>query len=188
MNKSYRYCSRILHLFLALFLLAVNAIAAHATTLMRMPFSLIIRARCIANISVWDSGEIWTRTTFEVEESWNGAPVSERISVRLLGGTLANITSRVSGIPRFHPGEEAVLFLEPATRGDFSIVSWQQGTFRIARNRQTGENIVTQGTAFFAAYDPASRRFEAAGIRGILLSDLHSRVDGALAADPWRKP
>ena len=91
-------------------------------------------ARCIAAGAIWDSGEIWTRTTFEVAETWRGASGSQVIAVRLLGGTLGNISSRVSGIPRFQPGEEAVLFLEPSANGDFSIVSWQQGTFRIRRN------------------------------------------------------
>jgi hypothetical protein len=179
----------------ALVLFAVTSSGAAPTALVRMSVAQIsrtarsiVRARCIANVAIWDSGEIWTRTTFEVEESWSGTSPSGRIVVRLLGGTIGNITSRVSGIPRFVPGEDAVLFLEPSRYGDFSIVSWQQGTFRIRRNHQTGGEIVTQDTASFATYDPVSRHFEAAGIRSMRLADFRSLVDAALSVRTAEKP
>ena len=138
MSASHR---RAIQVFFLLLLFAAATALAKATTFMRMSLAqmsgsarMIVRARCIAAGAIWDSGEIWTRTTFEVPETWRGASGSQVIAVRLLGGTLGNISSRVSGIPRFQRGEEAVLFLEPSANGDFSIVSWQQGTFRIRRN------------------------------------------------------
>jgi hypothetical protein len=183
-----------MYLLTALLLACLTSASVDATTLMRMSVAqlsraagAIVRVRCIANENIWDAGEIWTRTTFEVEDVWSGAPADrgplpQRIAVRLLGGTFGNITSHVSGIPRFHAGEEAVLFLEPTTRGDFSVISWQQGTFRIHRDVQTGDEAVTQDTASFATYDPASRRFEQAGIRRMRLADFRSLVEAALAA------
>ena len=168
---------------------------AAATTLLRMSLSqitraakVIVRARCVANSTVWDEGEIWTRTTFDVEESWSGPPGSRQIAVRLLGGSLGNITSHVSGIPRFQPGEDTVLFLEASRNGDFAIVSWQQGTFRIRPNAAMGEEIVVQDTASVLTYDPVTRRFEAAGIRAMALADFRSQVVAALGASSSRKP
>ncbi len=91
---------------------------ASGTTLMRMSLAqitqaaqVIVRARCIGNSTRWDAGEIWTFTSFDVEETWSGSAPAQ-ISVRLLGGSVGNLTSTVSGVPRFSPGEEVVLFLE----------------------------------------------------------------------------
>jgi len=176
-------------------LLIATQPVSQATTLMRMSLAqmartaqVIVRARCVSNATLWDEGEIWTRTTFDVEESWSGPPGTRQIAVRLLGGSLGNISSRVSGIPRFQPGEDTVLFLEPSRNGDFAIVSWQQGTFRIRQNAAMGAEIVVQDTASALTYDPVSRRFEAAGIRAMALADFRSRVVAALGASPSRKP
>ena len=157
-----------------------------ATTLARMSIEkmartapLIVRARCVGNSTRWDAGEIWTFTSFEVQESWRGsAPPS--IAVRMMGGRLGNLTSTVSGVPRFQSGEEVVLFLEPTPRGDFSIVSWAQGTLRIRRDPRTGEENVTQDSASVSAFDPTTRRFETVGIRNLPLGELRARVDAAL--------
>ena len=161
---------------------------AAATTLARMSIEqmsrsapLIVHARCIGNSTGWDSGEIWTFTNFEVEESWKGSAPSP-ISVRLLGGRLGNLTSNVSGVPRFRSGEEVVLFLEPTARGDFSIVSWAQGTLRIRRNNRTGEESVTQDTASIPTFDPGTRRYVTQGIRNLGLSDFRARVEASIRA------
>jgi hypothetical protein len=96
--------------------------AAHATTLVCMTVremthaaELVVRARCVEGMAKWDAGEIWTFTTFEIEEAWKGSP-PRQIVVRLLGGTTAELTSSVDGVPRFRAGEEVVLFLSCAHR------------------------------------------------------------------------
>jgi len=139
---------RRIHLASIIALLAMCT-AATGTTLARLSVAQmthaakrIVRARCLANSTAWDTGEIWTFTTFEVEENWKGAPHDKQIAVRLLGGTVGGLTSSVSGVPRFVNGEEAILFLEPTTRGDFSIVSWMQGTFRVRRDGVSGRESV----------------------------------------------
>jgi hypothetical protein len=87
-----------------------------------------------------------------------------------------------SGVPRFSPGEEVILFLKRTPAQDFSIVSWMQGTFRIAHNRATAEEIVTQDTTAFPVFDPASQRFEATGIRKMPLRALRSLVTASVQA------
>lgn len=162
------------------------AAAAAATTIERMSLTkmavaspVIVRARCEGSSVRWDGGEIWTVTSFDVQEAWRGSPPA-RIRVWLLGGSMGNISSHVSGVPRFQPGEDVVLFLEPTRRGDFSVVSWQQGTFRIRRDASGAHELVTQDTAAFATFDPVTQRFRAAGIRNMDLGRFRARVEAAL--------
>jgi len=197
MSDLRRRFGRTFHSILApsVLLLALGAgQPARATSLMRMSVAqmsraaqLIVRARCTGNSAGWDAGEIWTFTSFDIEETWRGSAPSQ-ISVRLLGGRVGNITSTVSGIPRFARGEEVVLFLEPTPRGDFSIVSWEQGTFRIRRDVRTGEETAVQDTAAFAVFDPATHRFETVGIRDLPTAMLRSRVDAAVRDEIRRQP
>jgi hypothetical protein len=167
-----------------------TCIPASATTLMRMSVAqmaqrapLIVRVRCVANRTGWDAGEIWTFTTFDVLEVWRNASqqlIPGRIGVRLLGGTAGNLTSLVSGIPRFAPSEEAIVFLEPTPRGDYSVLSWQQGTFRIRRDAHSGIATVTQDTASTPTFDPVIRRFVIDGVRSRKLTAFHADVANAL--------
>ena len=150
---------------------------------------LVVRARCVANSSAWHDGEIWTFTSFTVEDAWKGAPsgAAQRLTVRLLGGSVGNLSSTVSGVPRFRPGEEVILFLQPTARGDYSIVSWVQGTFRIHRDGRSGVEIVVQDTAAFDTYDPATQQFDAEGIRNLPVGALRMRVQSALVAQSGEK-
>ena len=141
--------------------------------------TLILRAHCVENSIAWDAGEIWTFTTYEPTEVWKGSAQS-RVRVRLLGGRIGNLTSNVSGVPRFRAGEDVVLFLASTTRGDFSVVSWVQGTFRIHHDQRTGEDKVTQDSASFDTFDPSTRQFTASGIRELPLQQFRSQVAAAL--------
>ncbi len=144
---------------------------------------LIVRAKCAGNVARWDAGEIWTFTGLEIEDRWKGAAPS-RLSIRMLGGSVGNITSTVSGAPRFQSGEDLILFLEPNKLGDFSIEGWAQGTFRIRRDARTGRELVTQDTASVPTFDPSTRAFAANGVRGVTVDSFRAQVDAALAAAP----
>ena len=102
-------------LFLAA--LALLAAVANATTLARMCFeelarqaTAVARVRCLGTESHWENGEIWTETRFEVIEQAKGS-LPGIVTVRMLGGSVDNLHSRVEGIPSFHAGEEAYVFL-----------------------------------------------------------------------------
>lgn len=161
-----------------------------ATTLKKMSLNqmmqvspIIVRARCVSNSEAWDAGEIWTFTTFDVLETWKSpsqAQVPQQVTIRLLGGTVGALTSHVSGVPRFRPGEEVVLFLQPAPNGDLSIVSWEQGTFRVHRDPRSGTPTITQDTAAFAVFNPRTRRFEANGLSNVPLSSFRQAVEAAV--------
>lgn len=170
------------------------AASAHATTIERMSLAkmsqvapVIVRARCAGNSVVQDAGEIWTITSFDVEETWRGE-VPPQITIWLLGGRIGNITSQVSGVPQFRPGEDVVLFLEPTKRGDFSVVSWEQGTFRIRRDASGTQTLVTQDTGSFATFDPATRKFRTGGIRNMPLESFRAKVAAALQGAAVTRP
>jgi hypothetical protein len=175
---------RIVFVFLAAAL--IPAKDGRATTLARMSVeqmtaaaSAVVKVRCLENAARWEGGEIWTITAFEVLEVWKGnAP--PQISVRLMGGRVGHLVSTVPGVPQFRPGETAVLFLEPAHAGGLTVTSWAQGTFRIERDRRTGEERATEDTAAWAVYDPATRQFRASGLRHVPLETLRERVAAAL--------
>lgn len=168
--------------------------AARGTTIERMSIQrlaqaapVIVRARCTGTSVVYDAGEIWTLTSLDLEEVWRGASPAQ-ITVRLLGGRWGDITSHVSGVPQFRPGEEVVLFLEPASRGDFSVVSWEQGTFRIRRGGSGGQSYVTQDTASFATFDSGTRTFRATGIRNLPIELFRAQVRAALDSLRVKQP
>lgn len=174
--------------------LLIGCAGVPGTTLEKMPVErmadlarVIVRARCVSNSTGWDAGEIWTFTSFEVAETWKGS-ASERVTVRLLGGTVGSLTSHVSGVPRFRPQEEVVLFLEPTARGDFTVVSWKQGTFRVGRDPRNGAELVTQDTAGFETFDAQTRQFRASGIRSLPLELFRAQVQSALAGRAGSKP
>ena len=163
---------------------------ARSTTLIRLSVAqmtqaaqLVIRARCVENSVRWEGGEIWTFTTFAVEETWKG-PLNtfpnQYLTIRLLGGTVGHFTSNISGVPRFSPGEEVVLFLEPAVpQGCFSVVSWLQGTFRLHEDLRTGRQIAVQDSAAFETFEPGTRSFHQSGLRNIQIEDLRDLVEAA---------
>ncbi len=165
-----------------LLLASAAAGVARATTLARMSIAeltaaapLIVRVRCVANATRWQEGEIWTITTLDVVEAWKGrAPA--RITVRLIGGRAGHLMSRVAGVPRFAPGEEIILFLEPKGGDEFSVTSWGQGTFRITRDRAADRETVTQDAAGYSVADPATHRYRSGGIRRMPMEEFRKQV------------
>ncbi len=140
----------------------------------------VVRARCVSTQSNWVHGSIWTVTEFAVLENFKGA-AQGRIAVRLPGGRVGHMTMNVEAAPRFQPGEEGVLFLEKTGSGDYSVVSWAQGTFRIRRNVPSGGDMVTQDSSAVAVFDGATRQFRSEGIRNLPLEQFRQRLSGALA-------
>jgi hypothetical protein len=181
-------------LLLCLAALLLGSVPANSTTLVRMSVAQmthaahrVVRARCVANSTAWDRGEIWTFTSFSVEETWkhSAAAIANSnpyLTVRLLGGTVGNLNSVVAGVPRFVPGEDVVLFLEPTPQGDYSVVGWVQGTFRIRDDRRTGRQLAEQDTASFETYDPSTRTFHSSGLRNVTVENLRDLVDAAVCA------
>jgi hypothetical protein len=162
------------------------AVALSATTLSRLRFTelaqestAVARLRCLSAISRWDKGEIWTETRFEVLETEKGL-LPGLISVRMPGGYVDHLHSRVEAVPVFRPGEEVYLFLWGAAGAPYTVLGWSQGTFRIAKNAQTGVETVTQDSAAMPVFDPQTQQFRREGIRNWPVELFRERLRGAL--------
>jgi len=163
--------------------LALLAVAANATTLSRLRFeelanqaTAVARLRCIGVESRWENGEIWTETRFETVEL-NKGMLPGVVSVRMLGGRIGNLHSRIAA---FRPGEEAYVFLWGREGEPFRVLGWSQGTFRIARDPRTGVERVTQDSAAAPVFDPRTRRFRHGGIRNLPVAIFQLKLRKAL--------
>jgi hypothetical protein len=169
---------------LTLFLIGIVLIAlvARATTLVRLTFpelvkdsSAIAHVRCRSSQAVFENGEIWTDTSFDVLESAKGN-LPATITVRQPGGKLAGLESRVDGTPQFRANEEVYLFLVAQSGARLFLVGWSQGTFRVRKNVRTGIATVTQDSAEIFAYDPRSRGFTKTGVKDLRLEIFRDQI------------
>jgi hypothetical protein len=183
-----RTAARIVLLFLSAFAsLPYFLPGAHATTLARLSLdqlaagsSAVARVRCTATESRWENGAIWTVTTLQVVEILQGSPPSQ-ITLRLPGGRVGHLTSTVDGTPKFAPGSEAIVFLQPSRAGGLTVAGWAEGTFRISRDPRTGVESVTQQSSAFAVFDTATRTFRTEGVRRMPIEEFRARVVAAVA-------
>ncbi|SRR5260370_1586382 len=166
--------------------LALLAIAANATTLSRLRFeelanqaTAIARLRCIAVESRWEKGEIWTEARFETVELNKGL-LPGVVSVRMLGGSVGSLHSRIEGVPKFRAGEEAYVFLWGHEGEPFRVLGWSQGTFRITRDARTGMERVTQDSAAAPVFDPRTHQFRHGGIRNLPVAVFQLNLRKAL--------
>jgi|SRR5260370_32751670 len=166
--------------------LALLAIAANATTLSRLRFEELVnqatavaRVRCIGVQSRWENGEIWTETRFQIVELNKGL-LPGVVTVRMLGGRIGNLHSRIDGVPAFRPGEEAYVFLWGRESEPYRVLGWSQGTFRIARDPRTGIESVTQDSAAAPIFDPRTRQFRHGAIRNLPVAIFQLKLRKAL--------
>jgi hypothetical protein len=169
--------------------LALIAVVAQATTLVRLRFqdlvhysNSIARVRCAHTESRMENGEIWTDASFRIL-SHNKGYLPEEIVVRQPGGKFQHLHSRVEGAPEFRPGEEVYLFLAAHPSGQFLIVGWAQGTFRIHRDLRSGGETVTQDSAEVPVFDPASNSFTKAGVKNLELDAFEQHLHRELARE-----
>ncbi len=122
---------------------------------------------------------IWTETRFEVLETVKGL-LPGLVTVRMLGGRVEHLHARVDGVPVFRPGEEVYLFLWETNGEPYVVLGWSQGTFRIAKNPQTGVETVTQDSAAMPVFDPQTQQFRREGILNWPVELFSERLRGAL--------
>ena len=169
-------------------MLALSALIASATTLVRLPFddlaqraAAVARLRCLGSESHWDGREIWTETRFEVVELDKGL-LPGLVTVRMLGGRAGHLHSRVDGVPMFQSGEEVYLFLWNQQGGSYTVLGWSQGTFRIRRNLQTGTESVTQDSSMASVFEPGTHEFRRNGIRNLPVPLFRMKLSKALGS------
>jgi hypothetical protein len=152
---------------------------ASATTLARLTLDqlsaeadAVARVRFVSGDSRWLDGSIWTITTFEVVESMKGN-LPPRVAVWVPGGRVAHITAVVNGTPQFHPGDQAIVFLQVTRSGGFAVAGWVQGAFHIAVDPRTGREA---DSSSFPVFDPTTRKFRQEGVRRMPVEELRARI------------
>lgn len=177
--------------FVLPFLLLWTAIAfhpfIHATTLARLSLDQlasgsdgVARVRIVSAESRWDKGSIWTLATAKIVETMKG-DLPPQIVIRVPGGRVGHLLSTVEGTPKFHPGDDVVVFLQRSRLGDFSVAGWVEGTFRISPDPQSGGETVTQDSSAFTVFDAATRTFRSEGIRHMPIAEFRGRLAAAFA-------
>ena len=167
--------------------LALVATSAGATTIIPMSVEelaqkaeSIVEARALDSRSEWNPQHtlIYTYTRFAISRTLKGL-AAHTITVKQLGGSAGGYTQRISGVPQFQAGEEALLFLRSSVASDGTqvIVGLMQGHFNVFRDA-AGETLVSNGIP--QATRPP--RGELGEIRGtaIPLASMEQRIARAI--------
>lgn len=104
----------------------------------------VVVAKCVSSETKRDenTGLIYTYTTFKVDESLKGEYDNE-IVLRIIGGTVGDVTINAPDAPTFKPDEEVVLFLGPRnTKGYPVLKSMNRGVYRIQTD-EAGYKVIT---------------------------------------------
>jgi hypothetical protein len=133
-----------------LVLLAATALPVGASTFLRMtPQQLVrgsaavVQGEVLKVSSFWDATGriIVTEALVQVEEKVFGEAPSV-VVVRTFGGTVNGFTVEAHGFPKFQARERLLLYLEPEKGGASRVAGYQQGQFRIVRDKAGVEYAV----------------------------------------------
>ncbi len=140
----------------------------------------IVVAKVTSVKAAWDSSHRKILSTIEVdiEQTWKGEPTGRSIIVQP-GGTIGDLEMSVGGMPRFAPGERALLFLHGRVRPQ--VVGMSQGKRALELDAQSGRwflqspdmtSVVERGT------DAKLRHAQPA--TPVDLDDFHAQVESLL--------
>lgn len=108
---------------------------------------LILEGRVSDVRSEWAAGgaQIHTLVTISVDRivKNTGAATPSSVTLRVLGGTVGDLTLAIIASPRYTPDEEVLLMLRPDwERTLHPVVGFNQGKFRIVTDAQTGRRMI----------------------------------------------
>jgi hypothetical protein len=87
---------------------------------------------------------ISTYVTFQVEDIVKGNP-GKSYTIRMLGGTVGDLTMEITDTPKFHKGDREVLFVEHNYDQFVPLVGINHGHFRVQRDDASGRDILLNG-------------------------------------------
>lgn len=97
---------------------------------------------------------IGTRVELEIREVVKGAPPSPLV-IDLIGGRVGEDELAIQGMPKFHAGDENVLFVHGENRRMLPLVAMMHGVYPIVREAGSGEAYVlrSNGLPLYSAQD-----------------------------------
>jgi hypothetical protein len=118
--------------------LALAPVAVNATISRAVNFdekvenaASIVVGRCVQQHAQWDAQHklILTYTTFRVEKMLKGMPAQE-VTIVTPGGIVGTIAQDVVGVPRFHEGDDHVIFVRNTNSGP-TVAYFEQGAYQV---------------------------------------------------------
>lgn len=174
---------------LALYLLALAAVPAAASTFVAMSESeLVAKSPTIVQGTIVDVTSSWTESgrliatdaVIRVSETLRGN-AAELVTVRTFGGEVNGIRVEAHGFPMFEKDREVILFLERGLdkAGRYSVVGYQQGHYRVVK-RLDGVTLavpqVDDGMRFVNAMGKAAPAQKSVEI-GVFKNALQNHLD-----------
>jgi len=142
----------------------------------------IVVAKVISVQAAWDASHRKITSTIEIdiEQTWKGAPTTTgRTSIVQHGGTVGDIEMTVGGMPRFSPGEKALLFLRGHARPH--VVGMSQGKRSLERDTRSGRWFVhPPDMTCVVERDAVAKLRHAQPLAPVDLDDFHAQVESLL--------
>jgi hypothetical protein len=178
---------------LVLSALFLAALSARATTVIPPTFDQLVNdAEFIFQGNVTDVRSQWigeggqrqivSYVTFKVEDAVKGSPGAS-YTIRMLGGTVGDITMAISDAPKFQVGDKDILFVENNGTQFIPLVGIMHGRFHVERD-QSGQEVVTtnegepvKNVARLGKEEtvsPAGANLTAAAFKAAIQAKLHS--------------
>ena len=93
----------------------------------------VVEGEVIDGVSLWRGKLLVTRVQLRVQDCMKGSCGETTMNIDVLGGEQDGLAMVVEGSPRFSPGENVVLFLQPVAAGTFRTVGMAQGKFVVGQ-------------------------------------------------------
>ncbi|MBL8922043.1 MAG: hypothetical protein JNJ54_24550 [Myxococcaceae bacterium] len=147
---------------------------------------LVLRGTVHRVDTQWDEAHagLWTTSEVVVREVLKG-PARTTVLVKQPGGTLNGFSQRVSGVASFTPGEDVVLFLEPAVDAPDAFVPVAMSAARVSLVQKGGQTIATRDLSGLTFASPGQRGLirpvdahEVLGFADAFLARLRAAVKG----------
>jgi hypothetical protein len=180
--KSFRLVLILVGCLLALSLASATTVIPMSVESLTAASSHVLEGTAVQVWSQWNPEHtiIHTYTKFRVERLLKG-PAPDVVIVKQLGGRVGTIVQRVAGVRHWRPGEEAVLFLQPAEERDGTLVvtGLIQGNYRVMLAAD-GTRVVSNGVPDVSVYSAATKETTAFQGSRMRVEDLESRVQKAV--------
>lgn len=87
--------------------------------------------------------KIYTRVLVTPNEVLKGPRDTGVVTIKTVGGALADKVAELPGAPRFTPGERVLVFLEPRQDGDgYNTIGLYLGKFSVIKDPKTGQQVL----------------------------------------------
>lgn len=142
---------------------------------------LVVVGKCVNKQFVKSGKAIFTDYTIQVSEVLKGATVKE-VKVRQPGGEYGNRGVYVTGVARFTPAEEAMLFLDkPGKDGSRDMIGWSQGKFHIYYDDKTKARYAVQDLQEISLMKKSTGTITEPSVSRIELKQLQTQVKSIVA-------